>query len=224
MQNPELKIMRVEIKLVKDFLLFMIFSTFEGMAIYSLALYTFRMDFMRYLWHSIVIIEFINLQNFFTREEIANASVLAPILNLLITMLFFVAIARVPLIWSMLMTITGFLFYVLLQTILLFSIFQGVQAVQENPINGYIIQFLTGAIGTLVGRFLYKKGYGFTFDFDKISLRKEKYLIISMIIVFILSLGAMMFYQNLYVNFIGFLASLLVFLYYSIRREDAHGI
>ncbi|MFD0712720.1 hypothetical protein [Paenibacillus sp. GCM10027626] len=201
-----------------NFVWFMLFSTIEGFAVYALTLYTFRLDFRKYFWHSLVIIELINLQNFLTREEVASLSYLAPAINFLITVLFLRTIVRIPLFWSLLMTSVGYAAYIALQTALI-TIFFSVEEVQSIPVKGYTLQFLTGVLGVLIGWGLYRQGIGFTFDFERLRIKWEHILVIVLIIVFIFFLTLMMYSLNVFGGLIGFLICLIVFLFYSIRKE-----
>lgn len=211
--------------MISNFLLFMVFSTIEGLSIYAISMYVYRIDLKKYIWYSLIIINIINLQNFFAREELAgSAAILAPIANLLITVLFLVTIVRIPLIWSAVMTITGYAAFMLIQTALVFGVFGNVQALSENPWNGYMLQLLTGGICLIASNVLYRLGYGFTFDFEKIALWKERYFVILIIIIFATAICWMMINGNLYINLLGFLACFLVFLCYSFKREEHHGI
>ncbi len=71
-----------------DFALFMIFSTIEGLATYALALYIFRMDLKKYIWHVLLIILLVNFQNYVIRDML-ELSMLAPLVNIIISVLFF---------------------------------------------------------------------------------------------------------------------------------------
>ncbi|WP_020617506.1 hypothetical protein [Paenibacillus daejeonensis] len=206
--------------IVISFLLFMFFSTIEGLSIYAVALYVFRFDFRKYFWHSLLIIEIINLQNYLTREEListANMGAIAPIVNLLITALFFTTIVRIPILWSFLMTIVGFASVLVLQTLVL-NVLISFEDIQAAPMKGYIMQFLPVTL-ILITAYLYRRGYGFTFDFEKLRFKREHVLIIALIVLFILFLFIVMQLLNVFVGLIGFVISLLIFLIYSFRKE-----
>jgi len=200
------------------FLLFMFFSTIEGISIYALALYVFRYNFLRYLGHSLIIIELINFQNYLTREEISSMSYMAPVINLLITALFFKTIVRIPLIGAFLMTVVGYAGFIVIQAALIEIMFS-MDQVQSDPVKGRIIQLATGLLVMFAGWAIYRLGYGFTRDFERMRFHWEHLLVIAMIIVFIILLGLMMYFMNVFASLIGFLLALVVFLYYAIRKE-----
>lgn len=200
------------------FILFMLFSTLEGIAIYSLALYVFRFDFKKFAWHCIVIIEIINLQNYLTRVEAQDYAFIAPVVNLLITILFMSTIVRIPLFWSALVSIVSYASYVSFQSLVVGLTFP-IEEVQSDPFKGYIIQLITASIILTVGFLLYKKGYGFSFNFDKFRLKRESYIITALIILFILLLLVTIYLLDLFIGLFGFMVALFVFLYYSFRKE-----
>ncbi len=206
---------------VLDFLGYMIFSTIEGFAVYALILYTFRYDLKRFFWHALLMIELVNLQSFITREEF-SLSYISPIISLVTIMLFLTTIARIPIIWSMIISALGYISFALLQSIIVLASFGflSIHEVQTVTYKGYLLQTITGITGTYIGYKVFKLGYGFTFEFEKQQRYKwEKPFIISLIIVFFISVGSMLYFRDFYLNCILLIVLLVIFLYYSIRKE-----
>ncbi|GBF73188.1 hypothetical protein PA598K_01473 [Paenibacillus sp. 598K] len=209
---------------MSDFLLFMLFSTFEGLAVYAAATYTFRINLRRYIWHTLLILEIINVQNYLARTELHEiATVAAPLLNILISILFFVVVVRAPLLWSGVMAVTGVVVIGVVQTSLIFGIFGGVDQMNTEITNTYLIQFLTGFVVVVTGNILYRRGFGFTFDFDKVLRFERLGVIVAMILTISFILG-MMLLGDLRFNLVGFLVVLAGLLFFAIRRERTHGI
>ncbi|WP_308635005.1 hypothetical protein [Paenibacillus silvisoli] len=201
-----------------DFFPFMFFSTFEGLAVYALAFYVFRFDFKRYIGHSLIIIEIINLQNFLTREEVTAVSNLAPVINLIVTIIFFRTIARIPLLGSLVMACFGYASMIAIQAGLIFSLFS-LDQIHAHPLKGHIVQLLTGMIGIITGWQIYKRGYGFAKDFEKFRFKWEHMLVLFMTGAFIVLLGFMMYFLDVFGSLIGFVVSLILLLLYSLRKE-----
>jgi hypothetical protein len=209
---------------MEDFLGFIFFSTFEGITVLSLAFYIFRLDFVRYLLPSLAVIFVINLQNYFIREEL-SISWIAPVINLVITALYFATYIRIPLLWSLVLAISGYIGLGLVQTGIVNLSF-GYLSLAESSDNiwkMYMVQTLSGFIGFAIGFLIYKFGYGFTFDFEHWRLSKEKLIVSSLIIVFIILLGVMMYYRDIYLNLLVFVLALVIFLLYTFKKEDAEG-
>ncbi|CAM4423148.1 hypothetical protein [Paenibacillus tarimensis] len=205
-----------------SFLGFMFFSTIEGLAIYAFALYVFRMDLRKYIWHVLTMILLITFQNYITRDML-ELSQLSTVGNLIVTALFFNTIIRIPMIWSLIMTVTGFIGLGIIQTLIIFGSF-GYFSIEEAAAHAwktYTIQGVTGVIGFLIGWGLYRKRLGFTFDFDNIVIKGERLFVITIIGLFILAWIGMVLFENVYLNLFGLLIALLIFLVYSIKKELA---
>jgi len=97
--------------------------------------------------------------------------------------------------------------------------FFSIEEIQADPIKGYTIQFISGLLGYLIGWSLYRRGLGFAFDFERLSFKWEHMLVIVLIMLFILFLTLMMYSLNVFGSLVGFLVSLVIFLYYSLRKE-----
>ncbi|WP_028560268.1 hypothetical protein [Paenibacillus pinihumi] len=203
-----------------DFALFMIFSTIEGLATYALALYIFRMDLKKYIWHVLLIILLVNFQNYVIRDML-ELSMLAPLVNIIISVLFFTTIVRVPIIWSFIMVLTGFLGFAIIQTAIIYFSFGyfSIEQVQLYTWKAYTVQTLCGLIGTFLGWFIYNKRLGFTFEFEKIRLKGERFFVIFLIAVSAIGLIVMVYFGDMVLNLIGFVVAMIIFLFYSIRKE-----
>ncbi|MCC3376872.1 hypothetical protein [Cohnella sp. REN36] len=209
---------------MRAFLGFMIFSGFEGIAAFSISMYIFRINLMRYGWQVLAVIALTNLQNFFIREEFLLSSV-APIINILIAAFFLNLVVRIPIIWSTILSIVGFVGIALIQSgIIFFSHgFFSLDEAQLHLWKQYAVQCLTGLIGFSAGWTLYKFGYGFSFDFDKLRLKWEHVAVVALICVFIATIGAMMYFREVFLNLLVFVFALLAILLYSFKKEDAEG-
>jgi hypothetical protein len=205
---------------MNDFLGFMFFSLVEGFAVFSLMFYIFRIDIMRHLRPSIFMLLAINLQSFFTWRELSLSSI-GPVINLLMTILFLYYFIRIPIIWSMVMTVTGYICFGVLQNIIIFMSdgYLTVSQVQTYIWKGYLLQVLSGFIGTAIGWTLYKFGIGFSFEFEKLRYKRERFLVILINIIFLVALGVMMYFKSIYTNLLVLVFSLVVFLLYTIRKE-----
>jgi hypothetical protein len=205
---------------VLDFGGFMFFSTFEGLAVFALTLYIFRYNFKQYIGPSLIAIELVNFQNYLIREELSLAAI-APILNIIITVLFIITVARVPIIWAMIMTVTGYTAFVFMQSVIFIISFGYLSASLAESVTwiGYLVQFLSGILGVLIGFSLYRRGLGFAFSFDKLKFKWEQAMVIVIILGFIIGVGVMMFFKDVYLNLFVLLICLFFFLYYSFRKE-----
>lgn len=189
-------------------------------------LYLFRMDFSRYITRALPVIILVNVQSYFLRGD--ELSFLAPITALFfLPSSFFFFIVRIPVIWSMILGITGYLAYALLQSVIVATSFGflSIDNVQTMPVRGYLLQTLTSAIALYVSWKFYRKGYGFTFEFDKLRFKWEKIAVLCFIITLLLGLIYLMYTKQIIFILISFIIFLAVLLYYSMRKEKkSHNI
>jgi hypothetical protein len=205
---------------MKDIFGFIFFSMFEGLAVYALSFYIFRIDLMKHINTALIMILLINIQNYVLREELSLSSI-APIINLIITVLFLAVIVKIPLIWSMVMTLTGFISFLVIQTSIIFLSF-GYFSPHEPQADYWRIyegQLLTGGIGMLVGWLIYKLGYGFTYEFEKFRLKRERIFLISLITFFLFVLGIMNIIGDVFINLLVFGVALAILLVYSFKKD-----
>lgn len=201
-----------------DSLGFMAFSNFESFAWCALCLYIFRFNAKDYVWESLFVITFMNLQSYVLRNEFALAY-LVPIINILFLTLLFATVVKVSLIGSLSMTIVGFVGFAVIQTLIALILFGSIHRAQETTINGYILQSTTAAIVLPLSWLLYRYGHGFSFDFDRFRLRFERAAVITTIIIFLIAVPAVLYVNEIWINILFFVVSLLFFLRYAIRKE-----
>ncbi|EFU41625.1 hypothetical protein PVOR_11805 [Paenibacillus vortex V453] len=198
---------------------FMLFSTFETLAIYSLIMTLLRFKTKEYIWQALVIMILANLQSFIMRNEL-QLDFLAPLITVLIFVFLFSAIIKIPVIWSAICTIIGYMLYALIQSAYLSVFFGSIDTLQTNPANGYILQLLSGATGLLISWVMYKFRIGFKYDLEKLRIKSEHILLIALIIV-VLMLMAILFYLNrLWLHLLFFGITFGIFLYYAINTEE----
>lgn len=201
-----------------EFVGFMFFSFIEGLSVYALILYLFRFDALKYFWHIFFILTFIDLQNYVIHNELSlNAA--APIINIVITVLFLTVFIRIPLLWSMVMTLFGYIAFSIIQSSIVFFSFGYFAGKNELEWKAYLVQFLTGMIGIFLGWLLYKLGYGFSFSFEKLRFRGERMFIVLGTSAFLITLAVIILYKNIFINLIIFGIMLFVLLIFSLRKE-----
>jgi hypothetical protein len=203
-----------------DFTLFMVFSVIELVALFSLTLSFYRLKFTSYVRPLMVLNIICNLVSFFMRKE-ADLNAFAPLAILIILVLFLMAAVRIPAFWAIVVALTGYLGAALLQTgVMLLSFgFLSVSEINVYDWKGYLLQTITGILGFIIASFLYKKGYGFSFEFDKLGLKWATVILMPVVIAIAVAFGAALLFKSLYfaagILFIG----LIGLLYYGLRKE-----
>ncbi|MBW7454130.1 hypothetical protein ACFOLF_30025 [Paenibacillus sepulcri] len=203
------------------FLLFMLFSIIESIALFSISFTLYRLKFTQYLWPSLIMMIVINLVSFYLRKEVALADY-APVAILVLLVLFMMAVVKIPAFWALIVSLTGLCFFALLQTGLIMQLSFGYLSVQEinsHAWKGYLLQTLTGLIGYLISGFLYKRGIGFSFEFEKPIYKLVTLLVMIIMILIALAFGAVLFIGNLYIATIIYFIGLAFLLYFALKKE-----
>jgi len=198
---------------------FLIFSTIEGLSVYAITLYLFRFNPRKYLVQISVMSVLMSLQSYLFREY--SLTFIAPLGFLICTILFLATVMRIPLIWSAVMAITGYFSFAALQTLIVALSFGylSVDEVQSVALKGYLLQTISAVLMYYTGIKLYRKGLGFTYEFERIRLRWERIVVVSLILSLFVVLGAIVIYNVIYINLAVFVICLVGFLFYSFRKE-----
>lgn len=203
-----------------EFLLFMLFSSVESLAliILVLAIYRFRLNECRRvaIFTSIVMA----LQSYLLRETLPLTD-LVPFINAILISLLLTTVLLVPIHWSMFVALCGYVSFVVLQALLIEISFGWLEIEQLRvyPYKGYLLQLVTASLAILLARALYSRGYGFAFDFEAKRLKWEKGIVITMILA---TLGSFVFVfkANAAIIHLAVLSlAMAVFLYFSFKRE-----
>ncbi|WP_143191971.1 hypothetical protein [Paenibacillus helianthi] len=197
---------------------FMFFSIIETIGVYYLVMALFRFKPGDFIWEALIVSLLINLQSYILRNELSLAY-LVPLITVLIFIFFFSVVVKIPLVWSWITTILGYAIYALLQTGLAFLLFGSIDAAQASLSNGYLLQFSSGLISVILSIWLYKIGWGFKFDFERLRFKFEDILIIVLIVVFLGLLSVIVYFEQLFILIAFFAVTVIFLLYYAVSKE-----
>lgn len=197
---------------------FMFFSTVETFSMYVFIMSVFRYKVTDYIWQALIVILLANVQSFILRNEL-SVPYLAPLITILIFIFLFTTVVKIPVIWSAIMTIIGYVFYALVQTVYVSFLFGSVREAQSTDWNGYMLQLISAVTVYLISWVLYKFGLGFSFDMEKLRLKFEHILVLSLIVICWALISVILFYNHIWLNVLFFAASFAVFIYYAIKKE-----
>lgn len=185
---------------------FLLFSTLEVLAVFVFMLSLFRINALPYIGQSLIIVMLMGLQSLFLREEL-NLGYVATVINLMCYVLLLTTVIKIPLIWSAIISCSGFFLYGVIQGIL------------YNVIGGQLLQLITSVLFLVLSFILFIFGFGFTKDFDKFRIKGEKILIVVVIIVSFVLTALTMVQHELWINILFFAVASSFFLYFAIRKE-----
>lgn len=198
---------------------FMFFSIIETVAVYYLVMALFRFKTEDFIWEALFVSLLINLQSYILRNEFSLAF-MVPLITVVTFMFFFKVIVRIPLIWSLITTILGYAIYAFLQIGLTILLFGSIEAAQSSLSNGYLLQFASGLIAILTSMFLYRIGWGFKFDFERLRFKFEDLLVIALIIAFMILVSIIFYYNQLTILIFFFTTIVMFLLYYAVWKEQ----
>ncbi|EHB65220.1 hypothetical protein [Paenibacillus lactis] len=199
--------------------LFMFFSTLETLAIHWLIMSLLRIPISQHLGQALLVMTLANVQSLILRNEY-HLDFLVPLITLLIFLFLYSTIIKIPVIWSAVCTMIGYMLYAVIQVAYLSLIFGSVETVQTDHVDGYILQVLSAGTGLLAAWVMYKLGIGFHFNIERARLKFEHVLLIVLIAI-VLVLVAILFYLNhLWLHFVFFASTFGIFLYYAIQSEE----
>lgn len=199
---------------------FCFFSTLEFVAIYCIICALFRFKPTEIIFPALFIILLMDLQSFIFREDLQLTEIV-PLINILLYILLFTIVMRIPLIWSAVISVMGYFAYVLLQVALVQLSF-GYLSVNElalHPEKGYLLQAMSSVIGIGGAYLFYMFGGGFTFDFEKLRLKREAIYVYTLIGSALLLTVWLLYKGNTLTDVISVSIAFIFFTYYAIKKE-----
>ncbi|WP_411736110.1 hypothetical protein [Paenibacillus sp. M2] len=198
---------------------FLLFSTLETMSAFALMLAIFRIKARKYIWPGLFMSLLINFQSYLMREE-ASMSALAPALSTILFILLITTVVKVPVMWSSIIAILGTFSYTVVQTVILFVFFQGVDtSTLATSVEGSALQTVTSIVALGVTYFLLKFKIGFTADFEKFRFKWEHIGVVAFVVFSLLASTLMFYINNMLLVIVHMALAVGLILYYAIRKE-----
>lgn len=198
---------------------FLLFSTLETMSAFALMLAIFRIKVKNYIWPGLFVSLLMNLQSYLMREE-ASMAALAPALSTILFILLITTVVKVPVMWSSIIAILGTFSYTVVQTIILFVFFQGVDtSTLATSVEGSALQTVTSVVALGVTYFLLKFKIGFTADFEKFRFKWEHIGVVAFVVFSLLASTLMFYINNMFLVIVHMALAVGLILYYAIRKE-----
>lgn len=201
-----------------DSLWFMLFSNLEAFAWCALCMSMFRFKTSEYVWQILIVVTLMNMQSFILRNELSLAY-LVPLINIVFVTLLFTTLVRVSLIGSLTIASVGLGAFALIQSIIALLLFGSIGAVGSSEVNGYLLQIITAATVFPLSWYIYRFGYGFSYDFEKFRLKHERLIVILTIIAFVAFVTIVLYLNEVWSVIFLLAVSLLFFLRYAVQKE-----
>ncbi|WEK54329.1 MAG: hypothetical protein P0Y55_17620 [Candidatus Cohnella colombiensis] len=208
---------------MKDF--FYIFvSTFEASAALILMLHLFRFSVVPYWKYLIYFSVFFAVLSFTLRVSL-NLSSYFPLITIAFFVLFAFYIMRAPLFWSFVIaTITTITTTVLQTSVLLAADWLHIIDIElEDQTNliSRMLQFISAILSVTISSYLYRRGIGFAFNFDRFRLKWENLLMITIALLLFLAFFVTFFNHEFYFSAMISLVTFIFLLFFALRKEKA---
>ncbi len=199
---------------------FLLFSTLEGVAVFALILSIFKVKMTPYLWQAIFVNLIMNLQSYMLREEF-SFSYLVPVVNMLLFYFLLATVVKIPIVWSGIMTVTGYFAYAVVQSVFLKVMFGNlpVSELQDGSLKGYLLQVVSAGSRTAYFIDVVSKRDRLFPNFKKLKFKEEYGIVITLIILSLISTSIVLYYNEVWLNMIFFALVSGFFIYYAIGKE-----
>ncbi|WP_211747493.1 hypothetical protein [Paenibacillus sp. Marseille-Q4541] len=204
-----------------EFLGFMFFSAVETLALFSLIMSLFRLKMTDHIGRALIVITLINLQSFLLRNEL-DVPFLVPVITLLMIVLFFNIIVKIPMLWSLFCTVLSYVIFAVIQSLLLVVIFGSIETATETAFNGYLLQMVSGAVLILISWIMYKQHFGFKPEkYDRLKIKFEHTVVMTLMILFLILISIIFYMNQIWFNIVFFVMNLGYFFFFAIQERAA---
>lgn len=142
-----------------------------------------------------------------------------PIITIFFFVLFFAIIVRMPLVFSVIATISGYVIFGVVQCLLALLLFGSLEEARATLANGYVLQASTGILIMALSWLGFRLGYGFTFDMNRLRFKFEDIMVVLLIAVFLVTVSIVLYFNELSIVTLFFVATSAYLLYYAMRKD-----
>jgi len=197
--------------------LFVVFSALEAWSIFAVSFALFRFNVLKYYAQILPISILMALLSYAIRLETAWTS-WVPVMALVLFTLFIFYTLRTSLLGSVVVTITGYSLFILIQTALM----NGAQLAgfRSEDFDMYVLWPVSSCVVLLLSYLLYRFGYGFSFSLNNFKVKRENLIIMIIAIVMFLLLSFLHLLKNkLYLVEMITAAIIFFLIHVALRRE-----
>lgn len=204
---------------------FMVFALIENLGMLTLIFALYRLNLKKYWVPALVISIIMHLVNFYIRNE--YLTVYTPVVVLIFIILLLTVVVRIPVIWAIAVAITGYIAYNLLQSALLLLSallhFLPSGQIQASGWRANVLQLITGMLSFAIGRYLYNRGMGYAFPFERLQFRLGTIGLVTMLSIVGIAASATLYFSNLYLVMGILLIGFTFLIYWAQRKEKEDG-
>ncbi len=197
---------------------FVFFSSIEYLAIFTLMLSIFRLKPFEYIGTVSFVFLIMSLISFALRWEF-QLSFVVPMVGVISYILILATVVRIPLLWSSIIAVSGLFIYGIIQGLIILVFFGSYTSSMQYSSTGTLIQIVSIVITLGICYILNFFKFGFIADFEKFKFKFEHITIVVFTLIALISISALMYYNNLFYIIIFLLLLAGIFIYYSLLKE-----
>lgn len=208
-----------------DFIWYIVFSMIEELAVLVMTLHLFRFNASQH-WKSIVIASLLfSLLSYGLRVEL-DFNDYFPVVFIIFSVLYMFYNLNTPIFWSLFISIVASIANFVLQTVLLllfiWSGYLSLSEVGPDGLKARIYQLVYALVVIVPSYYLYKRGIGFAFNFDRFRWKAENLIIFIVAVILFIFIMIMFIHKNVYyfAIFVLLLSALLIYLAVKKERDD----
>mgnify|MGYP001281105552 CR=1 FL=1 len=195
------------------------FSLVETMGATAIILTLFRYKLTSYLLPAIAVNLLMAFQGLVLGGDYPISDY-TPLINIILLSVFICKIVRVPMIWSFVVSVSGYMVSVVVQAGLVVLSGYPLAQLQSDSGKIYAIQTATSALLMIASYVLYKRGIGLSFQFKRLSFKSERAFVLFLIVGMTIAFGILLRYRAVYMDIICLVLALLVFAFYLLKKES----
>lgn len=203
---------------------YLISQMFYSTGFFALTFALFRLKYFKsYFWETFVFnLLCITLAYFIHKEH--SIGFLVNIVSIVLIFFFLTLVTKIPLFWAIIVTATGNLAAFILQSSIMvcsFGFFYPM-ALKEQIWKNYALSTFSGIIIYIIAVLLYRRGFGFSFDFEKVRFKWEKYIVINFALLTTFTFPILVMVHktpNVYIASSIFILEFFALIFYAFKKE-----
>ncbi|WP_322924618.1 hypothetical protein [Paenibacillus campi] len=197
---------------------FVFFSGVETFAAFTLMLSIFRLNPLHFFWPTSFIFLVFSMISYLLRDA-SQMSYIVPALSLIMFALLIKIFLSVPILWSAIIGLSGWLIYMVMQAFVILTLFGSFTPDMQFSGAGTIIQIVSSAVAFSAAAFLQRFHIGFIADFERLRFKFEDISVLLFTCAALVAAAIAVYRNNLQHVIVLFIILAGLFIYYSIRKE-----
>ncbi|MFC5703224.1 hypothetical protein ACFPVX_18200 [Cohnella faecalis] len=203
-----------------EFFWYIVCSTVESCAFFIVMLFLFRFHSFQYIRSIFATSVLFSFLSYSLRVDLGFNNFF-PLVTILVFAVYAFYILKIPLFWAVAMSLVSTITSFALETLMLLLYFiPGVGTLGDiSSTSSRIFQVLYAIIVIPLSYFMYRRGIGFAFNFDKLKWRAENLVVFIIVIILVIAMFITFIQKNVFYAIVFALITTAFLLYLSFKKE-----